>query len=155
RQTAVKRRERMETPNGVFLPISKSGLRGVKKKRRLATQSRKMAHSSFAEFAMHSNPATFSFDCSTHTFPEEEIRVLADRGAALEALAAGRTPPAGPEDEHFLRVDREELEPATLEERAWLRLKYRREFERDLNGPPPPPPENYGMIEWDKEKCWW
>jgi hypothetical protein len=42
------------------------------------------------------------------------------------------------------------------DERAWVRLKGRREFEHEQEtAPPPPPPEDYGIIEWDKEKCWW
>ena len=37
-----------------------------------------------------------------------------------------------------------------------LRLKGRREFERDQQAAPPPEQsEDYGIIEWDKEKCWW
>jgi len=59
-------------------------------------------------------------------------------------------------DKHFLQVDREEAEPETIEERAWLRLKGRREFEREQQAAPPPEQsEDYGIIEWDKEKCWW
>jgi uncharacterized protein YifE (UPF0438 family) len=74
----------------------------------------------------------------------------------LEALAAGRILPTTPEHEHFLQVDREEAEPTTIDERAWLRLKYRREFEHEQEAAPPPlPPKDYGIIEWDKEKCWW
>jgi uncharacterized protein YifE (UPF0438 family) len=72
----------------------------------------------------------------------------------LEALAAGTVAPTTAEHEHFLRVDREEAEPTTLAERAWVRLKGRREYEREET-PPPPPKEDYGIIEWDREKCWW
>ncbi len=57
------------------------------------------------------------------------------------------------EQEHFLQVDREEAEPATLGERAWLRLKGRREYEHDQHAVPPP--EDYGIVEWDADRCWW
>ena len=98
----------------------------------------------------------FHFGCSTNIFPLEELSALTARGHWLEALAAGASAPTTPEHEHFLQVDREEAEPVTIDERAWVRLKGRREFEREWEGAPPqPPPEDYGIIEWDREKCWW
>ena len=98
----------------------------------------------------------FRFGCSTHIFPLEEISALTARGQWMEALAAGTIAPLTPEHEHFLQVDREEAEPANVDERAWVRLKGRREFEREQEAAPrPTPPEDYGIIEWDKEKCWW
>jgi uncharacterized protein YifE (UPF0438 family) len=101
-------------------------------------------------------PRPFRFGCSTDIFPLAELSVLRERGQWLEALAAGTIAPATPEDAHFLQVDREELEPATTAERAWVRLKGRREFEREREtAPPAPPAEDYGIIEWDQEKCWW
>jgi len=98
----------------------------------------------------------FRFDCSTEIFPLEEIGALTERGHFLEALASGTVKPLTPEQEHFLRVDREEAEPVSLDERAWVRLKGRRAYEREQEtAPPPAPPEDYGIVEWDKEKCWW
>lgn len=98
----------------------------------------------------------FRFGCSTHIFPLDELSALTNRGYWMEGLAAGTIPPTTPEHEHFLQVDRENAEPATVDERAWVRLKGRREFEREqASAPPPLPPEDYGIIEWDKEKCWW
>ena len=98
----------------------------------------------------------FRFGCATHIFPLDELSALSERGHWLEALAAGAIAPATPEHEHFLQVERGEAEPATVDERAWVRLKGRREFEREQNSAPPPsPPEDYGIIEWDKERCWW
>jgi len=98
----------------------------------------------------------FHFGCQTDVFPLEELGALKERGCLLEALAAGKMAPTTPEHEHFLLVDREEADPRTVDERAWMRLKGRREFERqEHNAPSPPPPEDYGIIEWDKEKCWW
>jgi uncharacterized protein YifE (UPF0438 family) len=100
--------------------------------------------------------AAFRFGCSTDIFPPEEIAALTARGMWMEALAAGRIAPTSPEQEHFLKVDRDDAEPETVDERAWLRLKGRREFERgQARAVPPEPLENYGIIEWDKEKCWW
>jgi hypothetical protein len=45
------------------------------------------------------------------------------------------------------------VEPSTLAERAWLRLKGRREFEQE-GRVAPEPAEDYGIIEWDRKKCW-
>ena len=98
----------------------------------------------------------FHFGCATDIFPLDELGALRERGHMMEALAAGTLAPSSPEDIHFLHVDREELEPVTLDERAWVRLKGRREFEHERGmAPPPAPPEDYGIIEWDREKCWW
>ena len=89
-------------------------------------------------------------DLSRRVLREEAYGSLFDGGAEpfefrLEALAY-----------RFLRVDREEIEPTNVSERAWLRLKGRREFEKEQEAAPPPePPQDYGIIEWDKEKCWW
>lgn len=104
----------------------------------------------------HLERGPFRFDCSTHIFPIEELSALTERGHWMEALVAGTIAPITPAHEHFLQVHREELEPTTVDERAWARLKGRREFEREQeNAPPRTPPEDYGIIEWDKEKCWW
>ena len=98
----------------------------------------------------------FAFGCSTHIFPADELHALEEFGNWMEALASGTIKPLTAEHKRFLRVDREEAEPRTLAERAWMRLKGRREFEREeAAAPPPEPPVDYGIIEWDKEKCWW
>lgn len=98
----------------------------------------------------------FQFGCATDIFPLEEIVALNERGHLMEALVAGTIVPTTPEHEHFLRVDRDEAEPTTVDERAWARLKGRREYERERDNPPPRrPPKDYGIIEWDREKCWW
>lgn len=98
----------------------------------------------------------FAFRCSTAVFPPDELDALAEYGNWLEALAAGAIQPVTAEQEHFLRVDREEVEPETLCERAWVRLKGRREYEGEGQvAPPPESPETYGMVEWDADRCWW
>lgn len=104
-----------------------------------------------------SNPKqSFAFGCCVDVFPAEELELLTQRGALMEALAAGRVRPSTPEQEHFLLVDREEAEPQTLAERAWLRLKGRREFEQgDKPHAPPEPTPDYGMVEFDADRCWW
>jgi uncharacterized protein DUF413 len=101
-----------------------------------------------------SGPPSFHFGCSTDIFPLEELSALTQRGHLMEALSSGTIRPTTPEHEHFLQVDREETEPVTVDERAWVRLKGRREFERET-APHPVPREDYGIIEWDREKCWW
>jgi uncharacterized protein YifE (UPF0438 family) len=99
----------------------------------------------------------FDFGCSTAVFPPEELAALKEYGNWLEALAAGKIKPVTAEQEHFLKVDRDESAPATVCERAWVRLKGRREYEQEEGEPPPPPPppENYGIVEWDHDRCWW
>src|SRR5437879_5384198 len=76
----------------------------------------------------HMERHSFRFDCSTEIFPLDEFSVLTERGHRLEALAAGTIAPATAADEHFLHVDRDEAEPVNIDERAWVRLKGRREF---------------------------
>jgi hypothetical protein len=98
----------------------------------------------------------FVFGCDVAVFPPEEIKALQQHGARFEALASGAARAATPEEKHFLLVNREKEKPKTLAERAWLRLKARREFEREeKETPPPAPPENYGMVEFDADRCWW
>jgi uncharacterized protein YifE (UPF0438 family) len=107
----------------------------------------------------HLRRRPFVFHCSTAIFPPEELQALEHYGNWLEALAAGAIQPISTEQEHFLKVDRDEAEPATVYERAWLRLKGRREYERELGQQPPPSPpapaEDYGIVEWDADRCWW
>ena len=98
----------------------------------------------------------FAFGCSTAVFPPEEVAVLTESGMLLEALATGAIRPTTPEQKHFLRVHRDKAEPKTVAERAWLRLKGRREFESgDKAKAPPEPPKDYGMVEFDADRCWW
>ena len=98
----------------------------------------------------------FEFGCSTNVFPADELEALYAHGYRLADLAAGRARPGSAADEHFLRVDREEAEPETVLERAWVRLKGRREYEREQDAAPPPEPApDYGMVEFDADRCWW
>ena len=105
---------------------------------------------------MLSQPLPFGFGSSTGVVPADALEGLRQHGCRLEALTSGTVQPASPVDEHFLLVDREQAGPATLLERAWVRLKGRREFEREQNAhAPAPDPEDYGMVEWDEDRCWW
>lgn len=97
----------------------------------------------------------FAFGCSMDVFPADEVDVLTERGARLEALATGSVSPATAEEKHFLLVHREEAEPRTLAERAWVRLVGRREFEKGDQPKPPEKPDNHGMVEFDADRCWW
>jgi uncharacterized protein YifE (UPF0438 family) len=98
----------------------------------------------------------FAFGCSTAVFPPDELAALAEHGNWLEALASGAIRPVTPEQEHFLAVDRETAEPASVCERAWMRLKGRREYEATENqAPAPQPKKDYGMVEFDADRCWW
>jgi len=98
----------------------------------------------------------FEFGCSTAVFPPEEIAALESCGRRLEALASGEARPESPEEEHFLKVDREEVAPRNVRERAWLRLKGRREFEQEQRAAKPPVgKEDYGIQDWDHDRCWW
>lgn len=98
----------------------------------------------------------FIFRCSTHIFPVDELAVLTELGNWLEALTGGTIEPTNDEQRHFLLVDREEASPTTLVERAWLRLKGRREYEEEEREPrPTTSKEDYGIVEWDPDRCWW
>jgi uncharacterized protein YifE (UPF0438 family) len=98
----------------------------------------------------------FAFGCSTAIFPADELQALSDFGSWMEALSGGAIQPVTPEQAHFLSVDCEEAEPATVCERAWVRLKGRREYEHEeAIAPPPSPPEDYGIVAWDLDRCWW
>jgi uncharacterized protein YifE (UPF0438 family) len=104
----------------------------------------------------HLQRRPFRFGCETDIFPVDELGALSERGHWMEALVAGTIVPLTAEHEHFLHVDRDEAEPTTVDERAWLRLKGRREYEREQQSAPrPEPKEDYGIIDWDREKCWW
>src|ERR1700733_12494229 len=86
----------------------------------------------------------FAFRCSIAIFPADELEALGDYGNWLEALATGVIQPVTAEQEHFLSVDREEAEPSNICERAWLRLKGRREYEQEQEiAASQPPPEDY------------
>jgi uncharacterized protein YifE (UPF0438 family) len=95
----------------------------------------------------------FEFGCSTAAFPADELAALTESGALLEALAAGEIKPATPDQKHFLKVDRGEAEPQTVLERAWERLKARREYEHGQRTEAPA--EDYDMVEFDHDRCWW
>ena len=98
----------------------------------------------------------FEFKCSTAIFPADELAALAKFGADLESLAIGSRLPNSADEKHFLQVDRDQAEPQSVLERAWVRLKGRREYEQQLAAAPPPPDsEDYGIIEFDADRCWW
>ncbi len=98
---------------------------------------------------------SFTFACSTTVFPEEEIKALLECGNWLSALAAGEIQPVTIAQEHFLRVDRGEAQAETVFERAWVRLKFRKEFEREQRmTPPQTTSQDYGIVEWDEDRWW-
>ncbi len=98
----------------------------------------------------------FVFGCDVTVFPPEELAALERYGPRFEALACGSAHPSTDEEKRFLKVHREESKPKTVAERAWLRLKARREFEQEeRQTPPPAPQENYDMVEFDADRCWW
>lgn len=103
---------------------------------------------------VHLRRRSFDFGCSTTIFPAEEFDVLLRYGNWMDALAAGEIQPVTPAQEHFRKVDREEAESETVFERAWLRLKGRRKFERGQRMTPPAPPEDYGIVDWDEDRWW-
>lgn len=98
----------------------------------------------------------FAFRCSTAVFPPDELAALNEHGNLFEALAAGVLPPTNAMQVHFLKVDRDEAKPKTAAERGWVRLKARREYEESERATAPPaPPPDYGMVEFDADRCWW
>ena len=74
------------------------------------------------------NQKDFVLGCED-VFSQTENAILARYGRWLEALIAGKIFPITAAEERFLRVDRGEIEPETDFERAWCKLKERREFE--------------------------
>jgi uncharacterized protein YifE (UPF0438 family) len=104
----------------------------------------------------HLQRRPFVFGCSTTIFPADELEALAEYGNWLEALANGTIQPVNAEQKHFLLVDREQTEPESVCERAWLRLKGRREYEQEQAATPPATEQqDYGMVEFDADRCWW
>jgi len=100
--------------------------------------------------------APFVFGCSLAVFPADEIAILLQHGRSLEDLVAGIYVPSNRTQEHFLLVDRGGAEPQSLLERAWVRLKGRREYEAENSIPKlPEPPVDYGMVDFDFDRCWW
>src|SRR5438309_7436363 len=97
-----------------------------------------------ADHLEHLQRRPFIFGCATEIFPPDELDALKEYGNWLEALAAGLIQPVTAAHAHFLKVDREEAEPGTVCERAWLRLKGRREYEREQKPvSSTSPPEDY------------
>jgi uncharacterized protein YifE (UPF0438 family) len=70
----------------------------------------------------------FVLGCA-NVFTEEEHSLLMRLGSWMTALASGMIPPVTPAEERFLAVDRGDLEPKTVFEAAWAKLKARRHFE--------------------------
>jgi uncharacterized protein YifE (UPF0438 family) len=98
----------------------------------------------------------FRFGCSTTIFPADELKALSEYGLWMEALVAGLIQPVTPEQAHFLNVDRELVEPETVCERAWLRLKARREHEQaEKIVPATAQSKDYEIVDWDFDRCWW
>ena len=98
----------------------------------------------------------FVFNCATGVFPADELAALVEHGGRLEALVSGTIMPSNKTDRHFLEVERGDALPKTLLERAWDRLKGRREYEREQAAAPPhEPTPDYGIQEFDKDPCWW
>ena len=109
-----------------------------------------------ADHLVYLRKRPFLFHCSTDVFPADELEAMAEYGLWMEALVASVIQPVTPEQAHFLDVDREVAEPTTVCERAWLRLKGRREYEQgERMAPPAAPPQDYGIVDWDMDRCWW
>jgi uncharacterized protein YifE (UPF0438 family) len=108
------------------------------------------------DHAAHLQRRPFAFRCSVDIFPADEREALVEYGNWLEALVAGTIKPVTAEQKHFLKVAREEAEPKTVCERAWVRLQGRRDYEHEQEiAPPHEPPVDYGIVEVDEDRCWW
>jgi uncharacterized protein YifE (UPF0438 family) len=64
-------------------------------------------------------------------FTERELGLLQRRGHWLEGLDLAAIAPVTVAQERFVKVCRGELRPETEFERAWMKLKGRREFESE------------------------
>jgi uncharacterized protein YifE (UPF0438 family) len=72
----------------------------------------------------------------TNIFSSDEYAILERYGYWMTALATGKISPITPEQERFIRVDRDDCEPATTFEKAWMKLKARRKFEAEESDAP-------------------
>jgi uncharacterized protein YifE (UPF0438 family) len=64
-------------------------------------------------------------------FGEDEIEMLRTYGSWLAALMGGRIEPESPDQEHFVKVCKGEVEPQTQFERVWVRYVKRKLWEAE------------------------
>jgi uncharacterized protein YifE (UPF0438 family) len=63
----------------------------------------------------------FIIDCNTDAFSSEEIEILEKHGNWFKALCNETLTPFTMRQEEFIRVTKGEMEPVSLEEKAWCK----------------------------------
>lgn len=71
----------------------------------------------------------FIIDCDIDAFNSEEIKILKKWGYWFEALCTEKLKPFNMMQEHFIRVVKREIEPFSLEEKAWCKYLAQKEEE--------------------------
>jgi uncharacterized protein YifE (UPF0438 family) len=72
----------------------------------------------------------YSIDCDTKVFSPEEIQVVEKWGHWFKALISGDLNPFTEAQKRFIKVMKREVEPCTLEEKAWFRYIGRKAVEK-------------------------
>jgi uncharacterized protein YifE (UPF0438 family) len=72
---------------------------------------------------------TFRIDCNTDAFNTDEIHILEKWSNWFEALCTEKLKPFNMMQEHFIRVAKGEIEPFSLEEKAWGKYLAQRDEE--------------------------
>jgi uncharacterized protein YifE (UPF0438 family) len=92
---------------------------------------------------------SFTIRTSQEIFDSDEIGILKRYGAQFERLMKGERKPRTAEQDRFIRVCRNEVEPQTKYEKVWWKYLRRLEWESDPNnrsasGPPREAAEGFG-----------
>lgn len=77
-----------------------------------------------------SEKGLFTLDCSPKIFSSEEIHVIEKWGHWFSALLSGELKPFTEAQTRFLRVMNREVEPKTVEEKAWFKYLGRKAVEK-------------------------
>lgn len=77
-----------------------------------------------------SHKGLFSIDCDLIIFSKEEIESLEKWGHWFTALVSGELKPFTESQERFIKVMKREVDPSTVEERAWFKYLGRKAVEK-------------------------
>jgi uncharacterized protein len=77
-----------------------------------------------------SHMGLYSLDCSPKIFSREEIHVIEKWGHWFNALLSGELKPFTDAQVRFIRVMNREVEPQTVEEKAWFKYLGRKTVEK-------------------------
>jgi uncharacterized protein YifE (UPF0438 family) len=72
----------------------------------------------------------FSIDCDLLIFSNEEIQILEKWGHWFNALVSGELKPFTESQKSFIKVMKREIDPNTVEEKAWFKYLGRKAVEK-------------------------